>query len=209
MYHTIEEIESQIECDNEKTLQSYLDFVYRCRTRESDRGRTAETRAIATLAVVGVLVGLLIPQFENLPQLEEASFWFLTTSYGIPLFFLLLSAIYAMRVISASKTYRIEAEAILEENLTTNEALRYQIALITWECNYATSPNSKKLLSLDRSQRFVLFAVFTMVVFGISMFLSKKLDFYLPACVGLIYLVTAVIASIIERWFVLGNASSD
>ena len=87
MPQSLSEIEKAIQSNDEAILLRSLEFAYRCRQREYDRGRMAQARATATLAILGVLVGLLVLQGGSLPGKDDGSFWYLAASYVIPLLF--------------------------------------------------------------------------------------------------------------------------
>ena len=150
MTQSLPEIEEKIQSDDEDVLLHSLDFAYKCRQREYNRGRVAETRATATLAILGILVGLLVPQFESLPDSGDGSFWFLAASYVIPLFFLLAGIVYAFKGLGASQGLRVEVDTVFEfQSQTRIEALRSEVAAVVWECKHAIQPNTTRLWYLE------------------------------------------------------------
>lgn len=200
MTQSLPEIEEKIQSDDEDVLLHSLDFAYKCRQREYNRGRVAETRATATLAILGILVGLLVPQFESLPDSGDGSFWFLAASYVIPLFFLLAGIVYAFKGLGASQGLRVEVDTVFEfQSQTRIEALRSEVAAVVWECKHAIQPNTTRLWYLERCQRNGVLAVFSITVFGIGVMITEKLTVEVPYCVGVVYFIVAVLALIFER----------
>ena len=200
MAESLSEIEEAIQSSNQAILQRSLEFAYRCRQREYDRGRMAEARSTATLAILGVLVGLLVPQGADLPSKDDGSFWFLAASYVIPLLFLLVGIVYAFKGLGASQGLRVEVDTVLDfQKQTPEEALRSEVAAAVWECKKAIQPNSARLWYLERCQRSGLLAVFSLAVFGIGRLVTEKLSFEVPACLAVGYVTIAVLALVFER----------
>ena len=202
MPQSLSDIEKAIQSNDQGVLQRSLDFAYRCRQREYDRGRMAEARATATLAILGVLVGLLIPQGGSLPDSGDASFSFLAASYVIPLLFLLAGIVYAIKGLGVIQGLRVEVDTVFDfQPQTSMEALRSEVTAVVWECKHAVQPNTARLWYLERCQRNGLLAVLSLAVFGIALLVTEKLAVEIPSWVGAVYLVAAVLALVFERKF--------
>ena len=160
----------------------------------------AEARATATLAILGVLVGLLVLQGGSLPGKDDGSFWYLAASYVIPLLFLLAGIAYAFKALGAIQGQRVEVDTVFDfQPQTPEEALRSEIAAAVWECKNAIQPNTTRLWYLERCQRNGLLAVFSLAVFGIGLLVTEKLSVEVPSCLGIVYLTVAVLALVFER----------
>lgn len=196
---SLAQVGEMIQSSDRAVLLRCLDFAYRCHERESNRGRTAETRATATLAILGVVVGLVVPQAANLPQMCTQSFWFLATTYVVPLLYLLTGIVHAFCVLSATQRLRVEVDTVFElQDKTELEALRVEITAVVWECKNAVQPNTAKLWHLERCQRKGLLALFALVVFGVALLLSNQLLIDIPSLAAVIYVTVAVLAAVLE-----------
>lgn len=199
MTNNLSDIEKKIQSDDEDVLRGLLEFAYRCRQREFDRGRTAETRATATLAMLGVVVGLIVSQGDGLPEVDGNNFWFLAISYLIPLCFLLRGVIYALRVLGAAQGLRVEVDAVYDfQQKKLIGALRSEIAAVIWECRNAIAPNSHKLWCLDRCQRNGLLGLVSLFLFGVALALIDKLPVEVPLCVTVLYGILASLTMLFE-----------
>ena len=197
---SLSEIEKAIHSNDEAVLLRSLDFAYKCRQREYDRGRMAEARATATLAILGVLVALLVPQGGSLPDTSDGSFWFLAISYVVPLTFLLAGIAYAFKGLGPIQGRRVEVDTVFEfQSQTLEHVLRSELAAVVWECKNAIKPNTTRLWYLERCQRNGLLAVFSLAVFGVGVLVTDKLSIEIHWCIGVVYSALAVLALIFER----------
>ena len=73
----LREIRNQITANDVEVLRHSLGFVQERLREEQDRGKAAETRATAILAVLGILAGLIVPVATTIESVEETSRLFL------------------------------------------------------------------------------------------------------------------------------------
>ena len=177
MSESISNIQHQITSDSEAVLSQSLDFAYRCRQRETDRGKAAEVRASATLATLGVTAVLVVPQAALFVNVEGVNFWFLAVNYLASLAFLMKGIFFSLRVLGVSQPHRVEVDSLLElQGSTSKDALRAEIAWAVWECKLAVTPNTTKLWSLSQSQRSGILAILALSVFGVTVLVTRKLS---------------------------------
>lgn len=188
MSSSMSEIRGRITSDDVDVLRQSLAVASACLADERDRSKTAETRAAAMLAVLGVIAGLVVPQATTLGPLNNGTGWFLFVAYISPLLFLLKGLIYAVRVLSVSMRFRNTPERLFSfQDGSEQEALRLEIAAAIWEYRQSVQPTTAKLYWLDRCQRSGLTAVIFLAVFATAVIVARQQWFEIPLCVTLVF----------------------
>lgn len=165
----MDEIRKSITSKDIAVLNQSLDFVRLRASLEAERGRNAETRATAMLAVLGLLAGLIVPLIESITKVTGDGKWFLFATFLASLLFLVKGLLYAIRVFGVSKRYRLKPETVYDfQPLSPEDSLREEIAASLWECNKVSQPNTEKLFWLHRCQRNGFIAILFFIVFGLS-----------------------------------------
>ena len=106
MTDSVAEIRDRVTSNEIEVLKQSLAFANVCLADEKDRGKTAETRAAAMLAVLGVIAGLVVPEAQALGAIKDSASWFLLIGYIAPLLFLLRGVTFAWRVLGVSQRFR-------------------------------------------------------------------------------------------------------
>ena len=194
-------IRDRITSNDIDVLRQSLAFASTCLADERERGKTAETRAAAMLAVLGVVAGLVVPQAATLGTIDNGTNLFLLVGYVAPLPFVLRGLVYAVRVLSVSRRFRNTPELVfaLQEH-SQAEALRTEIAAVVWECRQTVQPTTAKLHWLYRCQLNGLAAFILLAIFAVAVVVGRQEWFEMAPCVTLVFgvLVTVVFAG--EGW---------
>lgn len=165
----MDEIREKITSNDPAVLRQSLDFVRLRASLEAERGRNAETRATAMLAVLGLLAGLIVPLIESIIKVTGDGKWFLFATFLASLLFLVKGLIYAIRVFGIAKRYRLKPETVYDfQPLSPEDSLREEITASLWEYNMISPPNTEKLFWLHRCQRNGLIAILFFILFGLS-----------------------------------------
>ena len=193
------EIRERITSNDLDVLRQSLAFASACLADERDRSKTAETRAAAMLAVLGVIAGLVVPQAATLGgAVDMGTNLFLLVGYIAPLLFILRGLVYAVRVLSVSRRFRNTPELLfaLQEH-SQPEALRVEIAAVVWEYRQTVQPTTTKLHWLYRCQLNGLAALILLAIFAVAVVVGRQEWFEMPPCVTLVFgvLVAVVFAS--------------
>lgn len=195
MVSSISDIRDNIRSNNVDVLKQSLEFARACLADERDRGKAAETRAAATLAVLGVIAGLVVPQAQTLGAIDNDSGWFLVVGYIAPLAFLVWGLICALRVLAVSKRYRNKPERVFAfPEYSYKDALREEIAAIIWEYRHTVEPTTNKLYWLDRCQRSGVKAIILLAGFAVAVIVVHQEWFEIPCCMTVAF---AVLVSIV------------
>jgi len=200
------DIRNYITSNDVKVLEQSLTFVKQRAVQEVERGKAAETRATAMLAILGVLAGLIVPRIESLSKIAGESRWFLLAAFLAGLFFLGKGLIYALKVLSVRKQYRVKPEAVYDfQKLSCEDALREEITAILWECRQAVQPNTEKLFWLNRCQRSGFTAIALFLVFGTLLVPVREEWLFLPlwtsACFGIFAITLLFFSDRIFEYF--------
>ena len=175
MLSSISDIRNNIKSNNVDVLKEALEFAKACLADERDRGKAAETRAAATLAVLGLIAGLVVPQAQTLGVIDNDTGWFLLVGYIAPLVFLVRGLLCAVRVLAVSKRYRNTPELVFAlPEYSYKDALREEIAAVIWEYRHAVQPTTAKLYWLDRCQRSGVIAIVLLAVFAVAVIVSHQ-----------------------------------
>ena len=185
------DIRNCITSNDVKVLEQSLTFVKQRAAREVDRGKAAETRATAMLAVLGVFTGLIVPRIESLANIAGDSRWFLLVVFLSSLLFLVRGLVYAIKVLSVGKQYQATPETVYDfQKLSYEDVLREEITTLLWECRQATRPNTEKLFWLNRCQRSGFIAISLFLVFGTLLVPMRgewlSLPLWASACFGIL-----------------------
>ena len=100
------EIRSKITSNDTEVLRHSLGFVQERLREEQDRGKAAETRAVAVLAILGILAGFIVPFAATIESVVECSRPFLYVIFAAPILFFLRGICYAIRILGITKQFR-------------------------------------------------------------------------------------------------------
>ncbi len=185
------DIRNCITSNDVKVLEQSLTFVKQRAVQEVERGKAAETRATAMLAILGVLASLIVPRIESLVKIAGDSRWLLLVAFLASVLFLGKGLFYAIKVLSVRKPYRVALETVYDfQELSHEDALREEITAILWECRQAVQPNTEKLFWLNRCQRSGFTAIALFLVFGTLLVLVRAewlcAPLWASACFGIL-----------------------
>ena len=187
MSSSMPEIRDKITSDDREVLKQSLAVASACLADEKERSKTAETRAAAMLAVLGVIAGLVVPQAATLGAIDSGTGWFLLVGYIAPLLFLLRALVYAVRVLAPSIRCRNTPERLFAfQECSEQEALRAEIAAVVWEYRQGVQPTTDKLYWLYRCQRNGLVAIFLLAAFAVALVMERQQWFEIPLYVTLV-----------------------
>ena len=193
------EIRNKITSGDVAVLKHSLAFVQGRMREEQDRGKAAETRATAILAILGILAGLIVPFATTIASVVETNRSFLYFIIATSILFLLKGIYYAFRILGISKQYRLMPEYVYDfQSGTLEDVLRTDIAATMWSYERAKEPNTQKLFWLNRAQRNGVIAIFLYALFGLSLFVSREGLLALPpwtTCVSATFAVLALLIS--------------
>ena len=206
------EIRERITSENIDVLEQCLRFARECSNYENERGKIAESRATAMLALLGILAGFIVPLAESISNTDSDSRRILFFVFSASLIFLVKGIYYAVRVLSVSIKYRLVIEAVYDfQPLSKVEALREEIAGVIWECEKATQPNTKKLFHLNRCQRSGITSIILFITFGILLISLESGTLKIPEY--LFYIICLMLTiilfftdTILEHIGIWGNA---
>ncbi|MBZ6380088.1 MULTISPECIES: hypothetical protein [Pacificimonas] len=168
-------IVEQIASKDLNVLQQSLAFVRERNTAENERGKAAEARATAMLAILGILAGFIVPLAQTISAADGGMRWSLIAALLSSLTFLVKGLYHALGVLSVAKQYRLTVDTVLDfQTLSRAEALREEIAGLVWECRQAIKPNSLKLFRLHRCQRSALTAILLFMLFGLLLLAAQQ-----------------------------------
>lgn len=207
----ISEIREQLASQDNKVLEQSLRFASARCAQEAERGKAAETRATAMLAILGILAGFIVPLVETVEAAKGDDKWSLLVLFLGSLLFLVKGLYNAVRVLGVSKTYRLEIETVFDfQPLSQPDALREEIAGLIWEYRKAIQPNTEKLFRLHRCQRSGLLAIIFFMLFGVLLLAAREEWFQLPlwaagALAVLAVLLLAFSDKLFERLGIWGN----
>lgn len=195
------EIRDRITSNDIDVLRQSLAFASACLSDERERSKTAETRAAAMLAVLGVIAGLVVPQAAMLGAIDNGTNWFLLVGYIAPLLFILKGLVYAVRVLSVARRFRNTPDlAFALQEYSHAEALRAEIAAIVWEYRQAVQPTTAKLYWLYRCQLNGLAALILLAIFAVAVVVGRQEWFEMPLCGALLFGVLVAVVFVGEGW---------
>lgn len=200
------DIRNYITSNDAKVLEQSLTFVKQRAVQEAERGKVAETRATAMLAVLGILAGLVVPRIESLAKPAGDNWWFLLVAFLASLLFLGRGLFYAIKVLSVRKQYWVKPETVYDfQKLSYEDALREEITAILWECRQMAQPNTEKLFWLNRCQRSGFIAIALFLVFGTLLIFARKECLFLPlwasTCFGILAITLLFFGDRIFEYF--------
>lgn len=191
----MQDIRKHITSEDVSVLEQSLRFVIQRATKEAERGKAAEARATAMLAILGILAGFIVPSVESTATIDGSERWALLTVFLTVLAFLVKGLFNAIRVLSVSRQYRVDAETVYDfQTMSHAQALQEEIACVLWEHAKAIRPNSEKLFWLQRSQRAAGIAVIWFMVFGVALYLANEELVLLPPFVSISIATLGVLA---------------
>lgn len=177
-------IMDQITSKDINVLQQSLAFVRERGLLESERGKAAEARATAMLAILGILAGFIVPLAQAISSFDGEIKWSLTAALLGSLIFLVKGLFHAVGVLSITKQYRLTVDSVFDfQGRSRADALREEIAGLVWECQKAVQPNTLKLFRLQRCQRSGLIAIILFMLFGILLLVAQE-QWFVPQCVA-------------------------
>lgn len=207
----IREIREQLLSEDIDVLEQSLRFASARSEQEAERGKAAEARATAMLAILGILAGFIVPLVGAVEATESDSKWSLLALFLGSLLFLVKGLYNAMRVLGVSKMHRLEIDTVFDfQPLARSDALREEIAGLIWEYRKAIQPNTEKLFRLHRCQRSGLLAIISFMIFGVLLLAEREEWLQLPlwAACALAVLATLLLAfgdKLFERLSIWGN----
>lgn len=171
----IDEIRERLSSEDINVLEQSLRFAGARYAQEAERGKAAEARATAMLAILGILAGFIVPLVESIEAADGDNKWSLLVLFLGSLLFLVKGLYNAVRVLGVSKIYRLEIETVFDfQPLSRPDALRDEIAGLIWEYRKAIQPNTEKLFRLHRCQRSGLFAIVFFMLFGVFLLATRE-----------------------------------
>ena len=175
------EIRNQITANDAEVLRHSLSFVQARFREEQDRGKAAETRATAVLAVLGILAGFAVPFVATIELVAKTSRPFLYVIWAASILFLLRGICYAIRILGIAKQFRLTPDSVYDfQSSNLEDVLRDDVAATIWSYEQAKEPNTRKLFWLNRAQRNVVVAIFLYVLLGVSLFVLREELMTLP-----------------------------
>ncbi|MEO1985123.1 MAG: hypothetical protein ABGX47_00485 [Martelella sp.] len=175
------EIREQLVSEDIDVLEQSLRFASARGAQEAERGKAAEARATAMLAILGILAGFIVPLVGTIDAAKGDDKWSLLILFLGSLLFLVKGLYYAVRVLGVSKMYRLEIDTVFDfQQLARPDALREEIAGLIWEYRKAIQPNTEKLFRLHRCQRSGLLAIIFFMLFGVLLLAAREEWLQLP-----------------------------
>lgn len=211
----IREIRDQLVSEDIGVLEQSLRFASARCAQEAERGRTAEARATAMLAILGILAGFIVPLVGSVEAAKGDGKWSLLVLFLGSLLFLVKGLYNAVRVLGVSKMYRLEIDTVFDfQPLAPPDALREEIAGLTWEYRKAVQPNTEKLFRLHRCQRSGLLAIIFFMLFGILLLAAREEWLQVPLwAAGVLAVLAALLLvfgdNIFERLGIWGDHEKD
>jgi hypothetical protein len=167
MVQSTEDIYSKITSDDEHVLRETLSFVQVRLNEEVERRRSAEGRATAIIAILGILAGLVFPIGDKISDFCAQNRYALYVILGGALLFLLKGIFYALKIVGVGKQYRMVPELVYEfQEKSIQFALRNEVAYHIWVYNNMKGLNTERLFWLHRAQRNCVVTIFGLVAFG-------------------------------------------
>lgn len=171
----------QITSEDVEVLEQSLAFVRERSARENERGKAAEARATAMLAILGILAGFIVPLVDGISTVSGEIKWSLIAALFGSLIFLLKGLYHAVGVLGVARQHRLAVESVFEfQGRSRADALREEIAGLVWECQKAVQPNTVKFFGLHRCQRSGLIAIILFMLFGILLLVAHEQWFVVP-----------------------------
>ena len=175
MLSRLSEIRSQITSDDKEVLRHSLGFVQERLREEQDRGKAAETRAVAVLAFLGILASLIVPFAATIYTVVEGSRPLLYVLFATSILYLLRGIYYALRILGVIKQYRLTPDSVYDfQPANLVDVLRDDVAATIWLYDQVKEPNTRKLFWLDRAQRSGAMSIFFYVFFGVTLLALRE-----------------------------------
>ena len=175
MLSRLTEIRSQITSDDKEVLRHSLGFVQERLREEQDRGKAAETRAVAVLAFLGILASLIVPFAATIYTVVEGNRPLLYVIFATSILYLLRGIYYALRILGVNKQYRLTPESVYDfQPAKLVDVLRDDLAATIWLYDQVKEPNTRKLFWLDRAQRSGAMSIFFYVFFGVTLLALRE-----------------------------------
>ncbi len=190
----ISEIRNKLSSQDTDVLEQSLRFASARRAQENERGKAAENRATAMLALLGILAGFIVPLAGTIEAAKGDEKWFLLVLFLASLLFIAKGLYNAVRVLGISKTYRLEIETVFDfQPLSRADALREEVAGLVWEYRKAIQPNTEKLFRLHRCQRSGLLSIIFLMLFGVLLLAAREKWLQLPSWAAIALAAIAVL----------------
>lgn len=179
------EIRKHITANDIDVLEQSLAFVRERAAYETERGKAAEARATAMLAILGLLAGFVVPLVKAINTVSGDVKWSLIAAFLGSLLFLSKGLYHAVCVLGVARHYRVKVDSIFDiQGLSRTDALREEITWLVWECQRSIQPNTVKLFRLHRCQRSGLVALILFMIFGFLLLLSENKWLVIPQWFG-------------------------
>ena len=175
MLSRLSEIRSQVTSDDTEVLRHSLGFVQERLREEQDRGKAAETRAVAVFAFLGILASLIVPFAATIDTVVEGSRPLLYVTFATSILFLLRGIYYALRILGVIKQFRLTPDSVYDfQPANLVDVLRDDVAATIWLYEQVKDPNTRKLFWLDRVQRSGGMSVVSYMIFGGMLFALRE-----------------------------------
>jgi hypothetical protein len=201
------EIKEKLTSDSLEVLQQALDFVDGKIDVERERANRAERRAIAFLAITGVLSGFTVHFAKIISSPEVTNKLPLYCLYIGAVIFVLRAAYNAVKAQWAMKTYELtpglvfELQAFSGEN-AEKDAVREIVAMKIWEYYQLIPIGSARHYFTNRSQVNILATIICFGSLGLLWILQESLKFELPPLGGVLILIAVLLSIFTLHTFV-------
>ena len=149
---------------------------------ERSRSQRAEGRAIAILAVTGVLSGFVVHLAKLVGSPSNFQWIFFFSLYVGSMSFLLKSALYSLRALWALKGNELTPTLVFDlQSLSEIEALREETTWKIWEYYQLLPLGNERLFYTHRAQRNIFAAIIMFTILGMLWFLCKQITLHLPS----------------------------
>ncbi|UCC41429.1 MAG: hypothetical protein JSV96_08425 [Candidatus Aminicenantes bacterium] len=173
-----EDIRSKVTSENLSILKRSLLFVDDRLALLRERGKQAETRATAMLAVSSILAGFVVHFGKSLEKLKLFNSVLFAALYLAVIFFIIKSIYYSIKALWVLKGNELNTDLVFElQDFSESEAARYELTWKIWEYWQYIPLTNEKLFWLNRSQRNTVAALITYMFLGMVLYLEMKLGF--------------------------------
>ena len=173
-----EDIRSKITSENLSILKRSLLFVDDRLALLRERGKQAETRATAMLAVSSILAGFVVHFGKTLEKLKLSNSVLFAALYLAVIFFIIKSIYYSIKTLWVLKGNELNTDLVFElQDFSESEAVRHELTWKIWEYWQCIPLTNEKLFWLNRSQRNTVAALITYMFLGMVLYLKMKLGF--------------------------------
>lgn len=200
MTDSLDDLERKVQSESKTVLRQSLQFAYRCREREVERGKSVEARATAVLGILGLIATLAASQAGALKSVYVEAQWLVAAVYISSLAFLIKALYFAMGVLRARMVNRVDVDSVFElDESDSRTALRKELAWVIWETKALMHPNGDKLWCLDRSQRNGFIGIVSLALFGIAVLVVEKGTWNVHPCLVALFVIVAIAVWILEK----------